>query len=48
MINNSNNVFDLVDNNGDKVGEVVKLAPTGDKPNFRIAWTFRMKDDTKE
>ena len=46
--NNSNNVFDLVDNNGDKVGEVVKLAPTGDKPNFRIAWTFRMKDDTKE
>ena len=46
--NNSNNVFDLVDDNGDKVGEVAKLAPTGDKPKFHAAWTFKMKDDTKE
>ena len=46
--NNSNNVFDMVDDKGDKVGEVVKLAPTGDKPRFVITWTFKMKDDTKE
>ncbi len=45
---NSNNVFDLVDDNGDKVGEVAKLAPTGDKPEFKMVWTFRMKDDTQE
>ncbi len=46
--NNSNNIFDLVDNNGDKVGEVAKLSPTGDKPRFDMVWTFKMKDDTKE
>ena len=46
--NNSNNVFDLVDDNGDKVGEVAKLAPTGDKPKFHAAWTFKMKDDTQK
>ena len=46
--NNSNNIFDLVDDNGDKVGEVAKLSPTGDKPEFCMAWTFKMKDDTQK
>ena len=45
---NSNNVFDLVDDNGDKVGEVVKLSPTGDKPEFKMVCTFKIKDDTKK
>ncbi len=46
--NNSNNIFDLVDDNGDKVGEVAKLSPTGDKPEFTWVCTFRMKDDTQK
>ncbi len=46
--NNSNNIFDLVDDNGDKVGEVAKLSPAGDKPRFDMVCTFKMKDDTKE
>ena len=46
--NNTNNVFDMVDDKGDKVGEVIKLAPTGDKPRFVQVHTFNMKDDTKE
>ena len=45
---NSNNIFDLVDDNGEKVGEVAKLSPIGDKPKFAWAKTFRMKDDIKE
>ncbi len=32
--NGNNNVFDLVDNKGDKVGQVAKLTPTGDKPKI--------------
>ncbi len=46
--NNKKNVFDLADNTGDKVGEVAKLSPAGDKPKFQIAWTFSMKDDTQK
>ena len=46
--NNANNVFDLVDNNGDKVGEVAKLAPSGDKLQINFICSFKMKDDTKE
>ncbi len=46
--NNSNNIFDLVDDNGDKVGEVAKLAPTGDKLQINFICSFKMKDDTKE
>ena len=46
--NNSNNIFDLVDDSGEKVGEVAKLSPTGDKPKFAWAKTFRMKDDTQK
>ena len=44
--NNSNNIFDLVDDNGDKVGEVMNLSQTGDKPEFKIVCTFKMKDNT--
>ena len=46
--NDNNNIFDLVDNNGDKVGEVAKLAPMGDKPKFVCIHTFTMKDDTQK
>ncbi len=46
--NNSNNIFDIVDDKGDKVGEVVKLAPTSDKPKFEYICSFKVKDDTKE
>ena len=46
--NNSNNIFDLVDDNGEKVGEVAKLSPTGDKPKFVYMHSFKMKDDTKK
>ncbi len=45
--NDNNNVFDLVDNTGDKVGEVAKLSPTGDKPRFEWVSTLKMKDDTQ-
>ncbi len=41
-----NNSFDLVDKNGETVGQVINLIQTGDKPNFRQVWTLRMKDDT--
>ena len=46
--NNSNNIFDLVDDNGDKVGEVAKLAPTGDKLQINFICSFKMKDDTQK
>ena len=45
---NSNNIFDLVDDNGDKVGEVAKLAPTGDKLQINFICSFKMKDDTQK
>ncbi len=44
--NNSNNVFDLVNENGDKVGEVVKLVPTGDKPQIHFVCSFKVKDNS--
>ena len=46
--NNKNNVFNIVDYNGEKVGQVINLSQTGDKPGFVQIWTLRMKDDTKE
>ena len=46
--NNSNNIFDIVDDNGDKVGQVAKLSQTGDKPEFVYIISLRMKDDTQE
>ncbi len=45
---NSNNVFNLVDDKGETVGQVMNLLQTGDKPKFMNAHTFRMKDDTVE
>lgn len=45
---NSNGVYDLVDDNGDTVGQVVKLSPQGDKPKFAWVYSMRMKDDTIE
>ena len=41
---NSNGVYDLVDENGDTVGQVAQLS--GDKPEFAWIRSFRMKDDT--
>lgn len=45
---NSNNIFDLVDDNGNKVGQVMNLSPTGDKPRFNWVRTLKIKDDTQE
>lgn len=46
--NNSDNVFDLVDNNTKKVGEVINLTQSGDKPQFTYVHSFKMADDTKK
>ena len=46
--NNSNNIYNLVDDKGETVGQVMNLSQTGDKPEFTWVCTFRMKDDTKE
>ncbi len=43
--NNSNSVYDIVDDNGQTVGQVTKLSPQGDKPEFVMIYTCRMKDD---
>ena len=43
-VGNANGVYDLVDENGEIVGQVVQLS--GDKPYFSMVQTFRMKDDT--
>ena len=44
--NNSNGIYDLVDDNGDTVGQVAQLSPLGDKPYFQMIYSMRMKDDT--
>ncbi len=46
--NNSHNNFDIVDEKGATVGQVMNLSQTGDKPRFVQVWTFRMKDDTQK
>ena len=46
--NNSNNVFELTDDKGETVGQVMNLSQTGDKPRFDMVWTLRMKDDTQK
>ena len=46
--NNKNNVFDIADDKGETVGQVINLSQTGDKPRFVKVWTFRMKDDTQK
>ena len=43
-VGNANGVYDLVDENGDTVGQVAQLS--GDKPEFAWIRSFRMKDDT--
>ena len=43
--NNSNSVYDIVDDNGQTVGQVTKLSPQGDKPYINFICSFRMKDD---
>ncbi len=40
-----NGVFDLTDSTNNPIAQVTKLSPSGDKPKFQIAWTFKMKDD---
>ena len=45
---NSNNIYNLVDEKGETVGQVLNLSQTGDKPQFVKIWTLKMKDDTKE
>ena len=44
--NNSKGVYDIVDDSGEKVGQVTKLSPQGDKPYICYVHSFRMKDDT--
>ncbi len=43
---NSDGVYDLVDDKGKIVGQVTKLYPQEGKPEFRMVYSFRMKDDT--
>ncbi len=45
--NNTNGIYNLVDDSGDTVGQVAQLTQ-GDKPWFEYVRTFRMKDVTKE
>ena len=45
---NPNNVYDIVDNNTKKVGEVINLTQSGDKPQFTYVHSFKMADDTKK
>ena len=44
--NNSNGMYDLVDDKGEKVGQVAQLTQ-GDKPEIMYIRSFRMKDVTK-
>ncbi len=46
--NNKNNIFDIVDDNGETVGQVINLSQTGDKPRFVWITTLKMKDNSKE
>ena len=46
--NSSKNTFDLVDDNGETVGQVINLSQQGDKPRFNMVCTFKMKDDTQK
>ncbi len=46
--NGNNNVLDMVDSKGEKVGEIANLTSTGDKPKIHYIWSFKMKDDTKK
>ena len=43
---NADGVYDIVDNNGEKVGQVAKLSPQADKPYIHFVYSLRMKDDT--
>ena len=44
----NNGVYDLVDDRGEKVGQVAQLTQQDDKPEFMYIMSFKMKDDTKE
>ena len=46
--NSYKNTFDLVDDNGETVGQVINLSQQGDKPRFNMVCTFKMKDDTQK
>ena len=46
--NNSNNIFDLADNRGETVGQVMNLSQTGDKPKIHYIWSLKVKDDTQK
>ena len=45
---NFNNIFDIVDDKGKTVGQVINLSQTGDKPEFYYIHSFRMQDDTQK
>ena len=42
---NADGVYDIVDDNGETVGQVAKLSPQGDKPYIEYVYSFRIKDD---
>ena len=46
--NNENNIFDIVDDKGETVGQVMNLSQTGDKPKFEWVCTLKIKDDTQK
>ena len=43
---NADGVYDIVDDNGETVGQVAKLSPQGEKPYIQYIYSLRMKDDT--
>ena len=46
--NNKNNVFDIVDDRGETVGQVMNLSQTGDKPEISFICSLKVKDDTQK
>ena len=46
--NDKNNVFDIADDKGEIVGQVINLSQTKDKPKFEWVKTFKMKDETNK
>ena len=42
-----NGTYDLIDDKGETVGQVMNLSQTGDKPRFVYICTLKIKDDTK-
>ncbi len=45
---NSNGIYNLVNAEGETVGQVINLSQTGDKPRFKCVHSFKVVDNTKQ